>query len=322
MQEETPRGLSNKYVFLICLIISIALWLMVRSKELVHLWEAPIYVQWILPQGYGFEGKEPRFLVKGSEEKSLGWNNKENNLLKTGLSAEHPIVVDIRDSMLYRNTGDKKLISSAMLETLIRNQITSDWIVKYNSKKREQISLVQKSRKVVPVVLKNAPQFKNGFGLGDEMKLFPDTIMIEGPSKLLKNINEWALDLKLPNDLKTSKRISISSKNVPGFVIYSRRNNLRIDSFLVQIPVSELTEFKIELPLGVSNMEPLSFPKSVMLHGKIPISKYESIREENFTVEKVVNANRKSGYFPLVITKKPPLSSDIFINPEMVFISN
>jgi len=185
----------------------------------------------------------------------------------------------------------------------------------------ETISLIQdeKGSKKVPVRLKLDIGYKDQFGLGGEISYTPDSITITGPDSILRGIDHVDTRSEIMKNLERVSNYDINLKDPdPKNITYSP------DIIKVQIPVYQLSEKKIIIPVQVIN-KPLSdtfqlIPVKVSVIYQVPVNKYSMIDPSQFQAivdgSQIDTINREPLKVQLIT--QPKYTYNIRLNPDFV----
>jgi YbbR domain-containing protein len=148
----------------------------------------------------------------------------------------------------------------------------------------ETISLAreEKNTKKVPVRLVQDISYKNQYGLGGEITYSPDSVVISGPTSVIKAIDHVDTENEILKDLDKTASADVKLKD-PELknVQYS------VNSVKVQIPVYQLTEQNAEVPIEIINQQNgrlKLIPAKVSVIYQAPINKYSQIDSAQFQV--------------------------------------
>lgn len=176
----------------------------------------------------------------------------------------------------------------------------------------------QTERKVAVVPLYDL-QFKKQYGIIDEISVSPQYVTITGPLEDVVKIDGWETD---------TIRASAVDRTLTAHVLLNNHQRANINVYPtavnVTIPVGEMTEKIIEVPIKVENASEFSSVK--LLPGKVKLTIMVSLRDYsrvsvgNF--EAVVNmedwVERGVKDLPVLITRKPDYCQLIKVEPQNV----
>jgi len=185
----------------------------------------------------------------------------------------------------------------------------------------ELISLAkdEKGSKKVPVRLIQDLSYKDQYGLGGEIIYIPDSVTVTGPASIVKNIGHVDTeDETLKNlDKVTNKEVKLKEPE-PKNLVYNP------DQVSVNIPVYQLSEKKITLPVQVINKSISDTLKLIPAHVTIiyqaPVNKFSQIDTTQFQAivdgSQVDTANREPLKIQLIT--EPKYVYNIRLTPDYV----
>lgn len=173
--------------------------------------------------------------------------------------------------------------------------------------------------KKVPIQLKLDVAFKKQYDIVDSIQIRPAYVTVTGPLEDLVLIEQWETNKLIQQDVERDlvTRLPLRKKEKANINIYPTMVEVRI-------PVGEVTEKILEIPVRVENAKRNSSVK--LLPGKVKITvlvalkNYANVTRESF--EAVVNLDNWGKYhvnsLPVIITKSPEFSKILKIQPENV----
>jgi len=185
----------------------------------------------------------------------------------------------------------------------------------------EIISLVQdeKGSKKVPVHLKLDIGFKEQFGLGGEISYTPDSVIVSGPDSIIKYLNHVDTKSMTFRNLDRVSGYEINLKDPdPKNISYSQ------EIIKVQIPVYQLSEKKISIPVQIINRQNVDtlqlIPASVSIIYQIPVNKFTMIDPAQFQAivdgSQIDTSNREPLKIQLIT--QPRYTYNVRLNPDFV----
>lgn len=177
----------------------------------------------------------------------------------------------------------------------------------------------KQTERKVPVKALHRLHFRKQYDIIDELRVSPEFVTITGPLDDVVQIEQWETD-------------TIRASNVNGdlhtvaLLKHNQRANISVypTSVTVDIPVGEVTEKILEVPLRVENGQ--SFSSVKLLPGKVKLTVMVSLRD--FTkvtagaFEAVVNMDNwvDDGVknLPVIITQKPDYCKLVKVEPQNV----
>lgn len=176
----------------------------------------------------------------------------------------------------------------------------------------------QTERKVPVKALYNL-QFSKQYDVIDKLHVSPEYVTITGPLEDVVQIEQWETDTIRYADVNSDVRTIVNLKQ-------NQRANINVypTSVEVDIPVGEVTEKILEIPLKAENAKQFSSVK--LLPGKVRLTVIVSLRD--FTkvttgaFEAVVNMDdwveSDVRSLPVIITQKPDFCKLVKIEPQNV----
>lgn len=162
-------------------------------------------------------------------------------------------------------------------------------------------------------------QFKKQYGIIDSIRISPEYVTITGPLEDVVQIEQWETDTIRQADVKGDVQSVITLKQ-------NRRANINVypTSVEVKIPVGEVTEKVLEVPLKPENAKQFNSVK--LFPGKVRLTVLVSLRDftkvTNNAFEAVVNLDEwvenDVRNLPVIITRKPDFCELVNIAPQNV----
>ena len=225
-------------VFVWCFFIAAILWLLTSLNEFyTSTIQADVH--------YLNKPKDEVFIRPLPEQLNVSVNAKGWDLMGFNLYRSAPdIYVNLTD---YQN---QSFILSRRLRSSLLGQISKG--ININEILPDTISLLRDRRitKSVPVNLNYQVKPAEGYELGGEVNYSPDSIRISGPETLLKNINSVETKKVGKTGLKEPVSIKVQIQKPASSITFSS------NTVEVQIPVYQLTEQVVEVPVQMVNMPP------------------------------------------------------------------
>src|SRR5690606_1023896 len=176
----------------------------------------------------------------------------------------------------------------------------------------------QTERKVPVKALYNL-QFSKQYDVIDKLQVSPEYVTITGPLEDVVQIEHWETDTIRYADVNSSVHTIVNLKQ-------NQRANINVypTSVEVDIPVGEVTEKILEVPLKAENAKQFSSVK--LLPGKVKLTVLVSLRDymkvTPGTLEAVVNMDdwveNDAQSLPVIITQKPDFCRLVKIEPQNV----
>lgn len=173
--------------------------------------------------------------------------------------------------------------------------------------------------KKVPVKFASDLSFQKQYAIIDSVHLNPQYVTVTGPLEDLARIEEWETDTFRRRDINTSLsgRLFLQQKKQANINVYPN-----IVEF--QVPVGEVTEKVLEIPLRVENANEFTsvrlVPSKVEITVLVSLKNYADILPSSF--EAVVNLenwkNNRVESLPVIITQFPEFCEVVKIGPQNV----
>jgi len=173
--------------------------------------------------------------------------------------------------------------------------------------------------KKVPVKLNKDIRFKKQYDIVDSIQIRPAYVTVTGPLEDLVLIEQWETDQLVKKDVEHDivNRVPLKKKEKANINVYPTMVEVRI-------PVGEVTEKVVEIPVKVENGKGNTSVK--VLPGKVKVTiivalkNFTSVTRESF--EAVINLDSWEQYhvnsLPVIITKSPEFCKIIKVEPENV----
>lgn len=216
-----------------------------------------------------------------------------------GLSTSHYITLSSQLRDLNRQFESNQKIISASPDTLF-------------------FDFSKRIIKRVPVKLLYKIDFKKAFGISNEIKLDPATVLITGAASDLKKINVWYTDTLSLRNINAEVVTRIGFKN-------GTSNNIDVfpKQVKVNIPVDEFTEKTLEIPLNIEhdiNRDVKLVPEKVKVTFLTALSNYHRVDRDSIVATVDLNNWLKNNYsqLPVKVNQFPAFSKLIRVEPQIV----
>lgn len=222
----------------------------------------------------------------------------------------NPLKVQVNS---YNNKLTKEKISSIFNKEISNSNIEIVKVI-FNT---TSLLIDKKMEKTVDLKFTGVIEFEKLFGLKSKMYLEPKEIKISGPKSLIKNIQEWETEVINYKKLQSNIDEDIKLAQPINNKIILNQNKVRIS-----IPVEELTEKKLNLPIrieGKNKQNVKIVPSNIEVSFMVGLSKYELIDSTDFTatvhLDEMID---KGSNYPVSIIKKPSNVGIQYIRPNYV----
>ena len=294
-------------IFIVCIVISVLSWgLFAMSSK--YLYRVPAAIRYVnAPDNKAFhplQSDTVNLQVEGS-----GWQ-----VLFSKLSLQSQ---DIDIDLSPLRTRDWIVFSSQM--GFINRQFGGTQRVVSITPDTLYFDFSKQTVKKVPVKLISDFSFQKQYNIIDSIRINPAYVTITGPLEDLVRIEEWETDTFKRNDLESDLigRLFLQQKGKANINVYPT-------SVEVTVPIGEVTEKVLELPLKVENAERYSsvrlIPSKVKVTVLVSLKDYPDITPNSF--EAVVNlenwVENKVNTLPVILTKFPDFCEIVKINPQNI----
>lgn len=173
--------------------------------------------------------------------------------------------------------------------------------------------------KKVPVVLESDLSFKAQYGVVDSVQIQPTTVTVTGPQEDIATITEWKTDIVHREEIDRSVevRVPLKSKEKANINVYPGQVEVRI-------PVGEITEKVLEIPVRIINASEFSsvvlVPSKIKIKVLVSLQNYADISRDSF--DAVVDLDTWKEYgaadLPVVLAKVPDFCTVQRISPQNI----
>lgn len=177
----------------------------------------------------------------------------------------------------------------------------------------------KQTERKVPVKALHSLQFRKQYDIIDELRVSPEFVTITGPLDDVVQIEQWETD--------TIRALNVSGDlHAVVHLKHNQRANISVypTAVAVDIPVGEVTEKILEVPLKVENGK--SFSSVKLLPGKVQLTVMVSLRDfakvTAGAFEAVVNMDDwvedDVKNLPVIITRKPEYCKLVRVEPQNI----
>jgi YbbR domain-containing protein len=304
LNKKQQKKLS---LFAICLFISFLVWsLFALSNRYIYTVKASLnYVN--VPPKRAFHPLQSDTVAMQVE--GTGWQVLFSNLrLKPQ---------DIHVDLSGLKTRDWILFSNQM--GYINRQFSANQRIVSISPDTLFFNFSKQDVKKVTVNLSKDIKFRKQYDITGDIQIEPKFVTVTGPLEDLVLIDGWATDTLRRNNVDNTITAKVTLSK-------SQKANINVhpSSVDVTIPVGEVTEKIIEVPIRAENSRAFRtvkvLPEKVRLTTIVSLEKYEDIDRDMF--EAVINLNDwRSNHIknlPVIITKQPDFVKIIKAAPQNV----
>ncbi|MFC3196957.1 CdaR family protein [Parapedobacter deserti] len=177
----------------------------------------------------------------------------------------------------------------------------------------------KQTERKVPVKALYKLDFRRQYNIIDNIRISPEYVTITGPLEDVVQIEQWETDTIRVSDVSSDIRAAAPLKQ-------NQRANINVypTSVNVEIPVGEVTEKILEVPIKVENAKQFNSVK--LFPGKVRLTVMVSLRDfvkvTNNTFEAVVNMedwiDNGVNSLPVIITQMPDFCRLVKVEPQNV----
>jgi len=261
------------YIIIISVLFSVTVWVGIAlSDEYYSVYNLPLEVI-DLPSGYTVGNNLPETITV--RMKTDGWK-----LMSFELGGTHTFFISVK--------GDSGIVTVNTLANVENNPwFTAGINILDINPKNIRVNVEPIAEKILKVVPELNLDFKDGYNLATKVSVEPDSVLVRGPSSLIKNMNAYRTkEIVLKNlDQKTS--VSAELKNLRGFETFPKFVTVTLDvqriveNTVAGIPVSVINKpANIELVL-LPNTIDCTFRGGVNILGKINVENISAFVDYN-----------------------------------------
>lgn len=308
---QNKKLTRNIYVFVFCLILSLTLWFLTTMNRM-HTDTVKIPVRYInLPENKMVLNDLPDHITVSIKAK--GFRLLSNYIFKHWNSLE--VNVDSQKDVLKGKTNYWVLPLQNKREEFSR-QFGSDITIQNIEPDSIYFQFDSKSSKKVPVIFCGQINFQKNYGQSSSILIQPDSILISGNADLLKTTDSVITEQLITDVLSQDFQNKVKLKTIKGLK-YSQQE------VSIYIPVEQLTEKKLEIPVNISGVpqdETMKIiPDKVRVNILVPVSKYALVKEDLIQIT-AEYPQKKSAIQKVIlkITRKPDFVKIQSIDPLAV----
>jgi hypothetical protein len=314
--QKKPTGkLRKKFsVFLLCLLISMFMWLFIKLTR-----------DYTLDFRFSINYKNfPKHLVLSEVPDSLltiGLNAKGFELLSARyLHGKRNLMISCRDERI-RHNSDGYFIRIAVSRLLpqISKQLPASRSITYLSPDTITLRFTDASRKKVPVILRLTSSFRKQYQLYDRVRLDPDSVFVTAASSVLDTLRFIESMPVTKTNLDESLRFPLALK----LPLSPGQLRLSAESVEVFIPVEKYTEADFSVPIEVKGASSKTliktFPDKCTITCMVPLKDFRNINAGMFSAGISFNPDQaKNNKLKVELTRSPQKIKILKISPEEV----
>jgi hypothetical protein len=295
---------NDQTLFLICLLIALTFWLFVKLSDEYET-ELQISLKFECPPTLIFSSAPPAYghaLIKGS-----GWNLLSNYLKN-------------RNHSVYINLSSQPSPGRVTVQLNEQSRLNLGGNFKVLALAPNSIELLLDSleRRKLPLHAPLQLQFFDGYHLKQPPLLEPDSVWVQGPATIVRELTSWETDTLKYNQLKSdhSATVAVRKPDNPTVEV----DPARVD---VSLQVEPVVEQSLFIPVKVLNAPNRYrvFPASIRLTFVVGMSRMGSIQASDFELTADVKdlvVSSDNTLVPLNLTRKPDAARGIRYSPQVV----
>ncbi len=270
---------NKVYAFIICFIISTVIWSLIK---LSNVYDAEILypIEYInIPENKVIVNKVDSFVV--IHVKTTGFKLLEYKYIKK----PRPLRIDL--TRLYKKNKTENadyFLLTSLLQYQLQQQVGSKNQLVSVKPDTLNFSFEDSYSKKVPIKLNLDLNFKKQYAIYDSIIVKPDSIIVTGANKILKDIQYIETEKKSINNLSTNIELKLRLKNSYP------KNLISIPDSLIKVllHVEKYTESVLELPVNLvnddNNPSIKIFPDKINVTFLVAMKDYKNINKDEFTV--------------------------------------
>lgn len=304
LDNSQKRKLS---IFFKCFLISLLGWLLFAlSNKYTYTKKAPlVYIN--EPRAKALRALQSDTVVVRLE--TTGWQLFFSSILRE----EIPLQVDLS------GLASRQWVLFSNQIGLVNRQFPNNQRVISVSPDTLFFDFTRQSEKRVPIKVVHAVQFANQYGIVGDISTKPEFVTLLGPQEEVSGIKAWETDTLKVDQAKGSvnRLIALKSPNSGNVKVYPHQVE-------VQIPIGEMTEKILEVPLTALHKS--SFRSVRLLPGKVRVTVMVSLddfpkidtRDFEVTVDLNEWVDWKVSSLPVVVSKIPDYCKLVSVYPQNI----
>lgn len=211
---------------------------------------------------------------------------------------------------MVRISGDEvsRILTSQLNNTSVKNLFNGALVVQLDK-------IISKKVPVIPAI---KIKYKEAYASLDSLVVVPDSVMVSGPSQMLKEIN--AVETAFTSLENVSSNVV---RQVPLIAPPSAKIAVNPTSVKIALEVNEFTQKKIQLPVTIENLpEGVTIkliPELVTVSFNVSVADFTTISEEDFKVVcKYTERNKVENFMIPTLVKKPENVINIELNVKKI----
>jgi hypothetical protein len=305
---KTPRKIPKTFISF--LIASFLIWLLITfSKEYTT----------IIAYTINYKNIPQNKLLQETPVKKIDITVKATGfkLFRSKLKNKQ---IDLEVSSLQQKKNSKFYLLTKSQLTKIQKQLLSGVEIKEIAQDTIYLNLGILTSKKVALKPNLEINYHIGYGLLNDIKIKPDSIVISGPEAQVKNINHLELSKLTLNDVKSNftEEVTILKSN--------KENNFKFSAQKAMISgdVDKFTEGKLQIPFTTINLPAhvnlTTLSENVEVVFVVALSNFAKISEASFKVECDYTISEKNslGYLIPKVIVAPDFIKSVKIIPKKI----
>lgn len=320
-EPEIPlRSSKQIQVFLVCLAIATAIWLMIKlSKE--YNFNIAYQVTYInCPPGKTMNHKADSVLLL--TVRSSGYHV----LYRKFVQPREALIIDISQIRLKKNGSNYEgTLQTNELSLILQSQLPASEKLTDIYPRNLSFRFENVYSKKVPVKPRLDLNYKSQFGLYRRVYLSPDSVTVTGPSGQMQEIHSVTTP-----EYRSDETDQTLNFTLPLMVDGKDKNiTLSEDYVRIMVPVAQFTEASVNVPVKCDSLPHIysvnTYPPSVKVVYRVALQDYKKVNANSFTACISGNKAMQAGNHKLKVhlAKSPSFVRVISVEPEKVeFILN
>lgn len=280
------RTRKHAYILLICLFISIFIWLIIKLSN-------NYYDTLKFPVKYTNQPKDK--IISGSSDNTVylrlyaqGFKLFSLRYLKNKPTIE----IDLKEAKLHRSryTYSSYIITKPLIQP-IAEQMNFENELESIYPDTLYFTLEDITQKKVPVKTDLNLTFEKQYRQYGEISVNPDSVLLRGTKETLDTIRAISTEHADLHQLKTNRKLNLKLINP----LSDKQLILQQDSVNVMVAAEKYTEASIEIPVQVENTDTSLiklFPEQVNITYMVALKDYQKISDDMFRAVAHFNKNK------------------------------
>jgi len=280
------RTRKHAYILLICLFISIFIWLIIKlSNDYYDTLKFPVHYT-NLP--------EDKIISSGSVSTIyLRLHAQGFKLFSLRYLKNKPTIeIDLKEIKLHKSRYTySSYITTRPLIQPIAEQLNFENELESIYPDTLYFTLEDIAEKMVPVKTDLNLTFEKQYRQYGEINVYPDSVLLRGTKETLDTVRAISTEHAALNQLKTNRKLKLKLLNP----LSEKQLKLQQDSVEVMIPVEKYTEASIELPVQIENNDTSLiklFPEQVSVTYMVALKDYQKISDDMFRAVAYFSKNK------------------------------